>query len=99
MFFNILILFGVILAGIFLSCKVFRYEISTARKFAAAGVFVVLGVVPVPIPLFSLVAPLVGLYVALMDDSYQRHEVNQVFGLTLLFAVVALLLVYLPQRP
>lgn len=97
---NGLILFGITLAGIFISCKVFEYEISALRKVGAAVIFVVLNVVPMPIPIpfVSLLIPPLGLYMALMDNTYQRSQVNKVFGLTFAFAVVAILVVYLPQR-
>jgi hypothetical protein len=92
-----LVLFGIVLAGVFISCKVFAYEISHLRKAVAAGVFVVLNVIPIPIPLVSLLIPPVGLYIALMDDTHQRSEVNKVFALTFVFAIVGVLAVYLPQ--
>lgn len=66
----------------------------------AAGVFVALNVIPIPIPIpfVSFLVPALGLYIALMDETYQRSEVNKVFGLTLAIAVVAVLAIYLPLR-
>lgn len=92
-----IVLYIIVLAGIFVSCKVFAYEISHLRKAVAAGVFVVLNVVPIPIVLVSLLVPPVGLYVALMDDAQERSVLNKVFAMTFLFAAVAVLAVYLPQ--
>lgn len=94
-----LILFGITFVGIFISCKVFDYKISTLRKMGAALVFVALNSVhiPIPIPFVAFfIAPL-GLYMALMDNTYQRTQVNKVFGLTFAIAVFAILIVYLPQ--
>lgn len=94
------VLFIVTLAGIFISCKVFDYEITAWRKVGAALVFVILNVVPIPLPvpfISLLVAPL-GLYMALMDNTYQRSQVNKVFGLTFAIAVIVVLILYLRQR-
>ena len=98
MLWNALILFGIVLAGIYLSCKVFGYEITTLRKVGAAGVFVILNIIPIGFLIISFLIPLIGLYLALMDNTYQRSEVNKVFGLTFVFAVVAVLVIYLPQQ-
>jgi hypothetical protein len=104
MFWGAIVLFGITLAGIFISCKVFGYEISALRKVVAAGVFVVLNVIriPIPIPILgaiaSLLIPALGLYVSLMDETYQRSEVNKVFGLTYAIAIAAVLAIYLPLR-
>lgn len=93
-----LVLFGITLAGIYISCKVFEYEISILRKVGAAAAFAVLNVVPIPfIPLANLLIPLIAMYIILMDHSHQRSEVNKVFGLTIAFAVVAVLVIYLPK--
>lgn len=98
------VLFVVTLAGILISCKIFEYEITAWRKVGAASVFVILNVfpIPIPIPFFGafislLVAPL-GLYITLMDETYQRSQVNKVFGLTFAIAVFAVLILYLRQR-
>lgn len=97
-FWGAIVLFGITLAGIFISCKVFAYEITTLRKFVAATVFVVLNVIPIPIPIVSVLIPSLGLYISLMDDTNQRSEVNKVFGLTFAIAVAAVLAIYLPLR-
>ena len=99
MIWSALVLFGITLGGIFLSCKVFGYEISMLRKIGAAGVFAVLNIIPIPIPLVSLVIPPIALYISLMDNTYQRSQVNKVFGLTFVFSVIAVLVIYLPQQP
>ncbi|NKC01307.1 MAG: hypothetical protein GKR90_22800 [Pseudomonadales bacterium] len=92
------VLFGIILAGIFIACKVFGYEIPVWRKLAAAGAFALLNVIPIPvIPFANILVPSIALYVLLMDDTYQRSIVNKVFGLTFIFAVIAVLVLYLPQ--
>ena len=63
-------------------------------KGRAAACFAVLNLIPIPIPLVPVILPAVGLYICLMDDSYDRGAVNKVFGLTFLFAVLGVLLVY-----
>ena len=93
-----LVLFVITLAGVFIACKVFEYDIPILRKVGAAGAFAVLNVVSIPIPFVDLILPPIALYVILMDNSHQRSQVNRVFGLTFLFAIVAILIIYLPQR-
>ena len=93
-----LVLFGITLAGVFIACKVFDYDIPIWRKAAAAGAFAILNVVPIPIPFADLIIPAVALYVVLMDNTYQRSQVNRVFGLTFVFAVASVLVIYLPQQ-
>ena len=93
-----LILFGITLAGVFIACKVFDYDLPTWRKAAAAGAFGILNVVPIPIPFADLIIPAIALSVILMDNTYQRSQVNRVFGLTFVFAVAAVLVIYLPQQ-
>lgn len=99
-----IVLFIVTLTGIFISCKVFDYEITPWRKVGAALVFVILNVFPIPVPvpfigpvISLLVAPL-GLYIALMDETYQRSQVNRVFGLTFSIAVIVVVILYLRVR-
>jgi len=89
-----LILFGVTFAGVLIACKVFAYEIPLWRKAAAPAVFAALNVIPIPIPFADLLVPPIALYVILMDDSYQRAQVNRVFGVTFIFAVVSVLAIY-----
>ena len=89
-----LLLFGVTLVGVFVACLVFGYNISPLRKAGAAACFAVLNLIPIPIPLLPVILPAVGLYICLMDDNYDRGAVNKVFGLTFLFAVLGVLLVY-----
>ena len=93
-----LVLFGITLVGMFIACKVFAYEIPLWRKIGAAAAFSVLNIIPIPIPFVSFLLPPIALYVVLMDNAYQRSQVNRVFGLTFVFAVVAVLVIYLPQR-
>ena len=93
MLLGLFILFAVTLAGIAVGCAVFSYEISWARKLAAAGIFAVLNVVPIPIPIVSLLLPPVAMYVALMDDRYQRGQVNRVFVLAFVFAIASVVIV------
>jgi len=88
------VLFGITFVGILLACKTFAYEITWARKIGAAFAFSILNIIPIPIPFFSLLIPPIGLYMALMDNTYQRSVVNKVFGVTLLFAIVATLWIY-----
>jgi len=94
---NLLILGVVLLAGIFLACKVFAYEITPLRKVGAALCFVVLNAIPIPIPTFPILVPAVGLYVCLMDSTYQRNVVTKVFAVSYLFAAAGILMVYLPM--
>ena len=93
-----LVLFGITLVGVFIACKVFAYEIPLLRKVGAAAAFSILNIIPIPIPFLSFLIPPIGLYMVLMDNTYQRSQVNRVFGLTFVFAVVAVLVIYLPQR-
>ena len=95
MIINLVILGGVLLAGIFIACKVFAYEISPLRKVGAATCFVVLNAFPIPIPAFPILVPAVGLYICLMDDTYQRGLVTKVFALSYLFAAAGMLVIYL----
>ncbi len=82
--------------GVLLACKVFAYEIKLLRKAGAAVCFALLNTVPIPIPLpfINVLISAVGLYVCLMDDSYNRAAVNKVFGLTFVFAVLATMGLY-----
>lgn len=90
---GVLTLLLVTLAGIYLACYVFGYEITWQRKLVAAAVFAGLNIVPIPllIPFIEIIVPAVGMYVALMDDTYQRSMVNKVFALTFLFAALGVL--------
>lgn len=90
---------GITFAGIFIACKGFGYEISPARMLGAAVCFAVLEAVPFS-SLFSgslrymyragwvleILVPAVGLYICLMDDTFNRDMVKKVFALSYLFA-------------
>ena len=89
-----LILFGITLLGVLVACKATGYDISWGRKIGAAAAFAALNVIQIPIPFVSFLIPPIALYVILMDDSYQRSQVNQVFGITFIFAIVAVLAIY-----
>ena len=91
---GVLLLFSFTLVGIQIGCKLCDYEITTLRKIGAAGCFVLLNNIPIPIPILSFLVPPVGLYISLMDDSYNRSAVNSVFAIAFLFAVLATLAVY-----
>ncbi len=93
-----IVLFGITLAGIFISCKVFASEISNIRKITATGIFTILNIIPISIPLFSLLIPAIALYMSLIDGTQQHSQVRKVFGLTFVFAIIAILVVYLPQQ-
>lgn len=93
-----LILFGITLAGIYVACRVFDYTITTLRKLAAAGAFALLNIIPIPIPFVDLLVPPIALYMILMDDSYERAKVNRVFLLTIVFAILSVLVIYIPQQ-
>ena len=93
---GILVLFGITLLGSLIACKVFAYEIPLWRKVGAAVAFAVLNAIPIPyIPFVDILLPALALYVILMDDTYQRSQVNKVFGLTFVIAVVGVVLVYM----
>ena len=94
MFGGFLVLFLITLVGVFISCRVFDYEIELWRKPAAAGAFAALNVLPIPIPILDLLIPAIALYVILMDNTYQRSQVNRVFGLTFVFAVISVVAIY-----
>lgn len=92
------VLFATTLAGIFFACRVFNYEITTARKIGAALVFMILNALPlpIPIPLIAAALPSVGLYISLVDSTYKHDKVTKVFLVTVLFAIIAILAIYLP---
>ena len=91
-----IILFGITFAGVFIACKVFAYEISIQRKAGSALCFAVLNVIPIPIPIpfISVLVPAVGLYMCLMDDTYDRSTVTKVFFLTFFIAIIGVIVVY-----
>lgn len=93
-----LVLFGITLAGIYVSCRIFDYNITILRKVTAAGAFAVLNIVPIPLPFVDLLVPAIALYMALMDNFYERSKVNRVFLLTFVLAIIAVLLIYIPQQ-
>lgn len=93
MFWDALILFGATLAGIYLACELFKYELSDARKLGAATLFLVLNFIPV-MPLIMMPLSLLGLYIAMQGEPDQRSELKQVFLVTVAFAAVAVLLIY-----
>lgn len=91
-----LILFIGAFLGVLLGCRVADYHISNARKTAAPLAFAVIAVVPIPLPIpfIDIILPLIALYIALMDDSYERSKVNKVFGVALLVSCGSIVLVY-----
>ena len=93
-----LVLFGITLAGIYVSCRVFEYNITVLRKVTAAGAFAVLNIIPIPLPLVDLLVPAIALYMLLIDNFYERSKVNRVVLLTFVFATISILLVYIPQQ-
>ena len=93
-----LVLFGITLAGIYVSCRVFEYNITVLRKVTAAGAFAVLNIIPIPLPLVDLLVPAIALYMILIDNFYERSKVNRVVLLTFVFAIISILLVYIPQQ-
>ena len=93
-----LVLFGITLAGIYVSCRVFEYNITVLRKVTAAGAFAVLNIIPIPFPLVDLLVPAIALYMVLIDNFYERSKVNRVVLLTFVFATISILLVYIPQQ-
>ena len=98
MLIDALILGAIIFVGVAVSCKVFAYEIPVLKQAGAALCFVVLNWLPVPTLVLSLLVPAVGMYVCLMDNTYQRNTVNKVFALTYLFAAAGTLIIYLPMQ-
>ena len=93
-----LVLFGITLAGIYVSCRIFEYNITVLRKVTAAGAFAVLNIIPIPLPLVDLLVPAIALYMVLVDNFYERSKVNRVVLLTFVFAIISILLVYIPQQ-
>ncbi len=79
-----------------IGCRVFSYQLSNARKVSAPLAFAVLAVLPIPLPIpfIDIVLPLLALYMILMDDTYERSKVNQVFGMAFLVSCVSILIVY-----
>jgi hypothetical protein len=93
-----LVLFGITLVGIYVSCRIFDYNITILRKVTAAGAFAVLNIIPVPLPFVDLLVPAIALYMVLIDNFYERSKVNRVVLLTFVFAACSILLVYIPQQ-
>jgi hypothetical protein len=93
-----LVLFGITLTGIYVSCRAFDYNITILRKVTAAGAFAVLNIIPIPLPFVDLLVPALALYMILIDNFYERSKVNRVFLLTFVFAIVSILLIYVPQK-
>ena len=98
MLIDLLILGATIFVGTIVACKVFAYEITYLRKAGAAVCFIALSWVPVPTVVLQLLVPAVGLYVCLMDNTYQRSTVTKVFALTYLFAAIGMLIIYVPMQ-
>ena len=96
MLINTLVLFAGSLIGILLGCRMYDYNTANTRKLGAALVFALLCIVTtyIPFPFIDIIVPLVGLYVVLVDDSYERGKVNKVFFVSLVSAVLTILLVY-----
>ncbi|MEM1412030.1 MAG: hypothetical protein AAGH19_06685 [Pseudomonadota bacterium] len=95
MLFASIVLFVFAAAGIYLACWMFRYEISDARKFGAAAGFVAglwaAHLLPTRIQFVALLLGPVVLWICLMDDTYDRYAVKQVFGVSLFIAVIGTL--------
>ncbi len=98
MLIDLLVLGAVTFVGAFIACKVFAYDIPILRQAGAALCFIVLNWIPIPTLVLSILVPAVGLYVCLMDNTYQRDTVTKVFALTYLFAAAGTLLIYLPMQ-
>ncbi|MBT8095488.1 MAG: hypothetical protein KJO19_00515 [Woeseia sp.] len=94
-----LILFATTLAGIFFACHVFDYDITIARKIAAALVFTILNVVPLPIPVPFLAVAGVGLYISLVDSAHKHVKVIRVFSVTFLLSILVNLIFQLITQP
>ncbi len=77
-----------------LGCRLHDYNISSARKIGAPMAFAALATIQVPVPIIDIAAPPLALYIALMDDAYERPKVNRVFGVAFLFSCAAILVVY-----
>lgn len=82
------------LTGVLFGCRLYEYNISAARKFGAPLAFAILCTIPIPVAILDIVAPLVVLYIILMDNNYERSKVNRVFGTAFLFSFAAILVVY-----
>ena len=97
---NGLVLFIGALVGVRLGCNLNEYDISNTRKFGAPLVFAALAALPITLPIFlDIIIPLVAFYMVLMDDSLERSKVNKVFGISMLFVVGAILIVYSSGGP
>lgn len=64
------------------------------RKVVAAGAFTTLNWLPITIPIISALLPFIGMYVALIDSPNNHAIVNKVFGLAIVFCILALIIVY-----
>ncbi len=89
-----LVLFAITFLGTVLACKQFAYNITLRRKAGSAACFAILNSFPIPLPVIDFMIPATGLYMCLMDNSYDRLSVNRVFSLTLVSAIFGILVVY-----
>ena len=94
-----IILFGVTLAGVFGAAKVLGDELSKERKIGTAAVFAILNIVPIDFPGATLTLSMMVLFFGINNRDHSRADVWKMYGLTLLFAIIGILIIYLPQLP
>ena len=80
--------------GIFLACRLVKYEIPDQRKAVAASAFAVLYSLPLPIGVFIHVVPPVALWVLLKDPDVEPVNRLPVILLTYLFTALMTLMLF-----
>ena len=80
--------------GVFLACRIVKYELPDQRKVIAATAFAVLYSLPLPIGVFIHVVPPVALWLLLRDPDVEPAGRLQVFLLTYVFAALATLVLF-----
>lgn len=92
------ILFVGALLGVLTGCRVYQYRLSTARQISAPLAFAALNAITAysSMPYVAVLAPIAVMYVLLMSRGANRAKVNKVFGTSMMFTIVAILLVYSP---
>ncbi len=93
---NCLVLLAVVFASLSLACRQLGGEVDMDKRLLAAGVFALLGALPLPsiLALGNLLLPPLALYMLLQSVVEDRAMLRKLVGLTLLLTFVLLVLIY-----
>lgn len=80
--------------GVFLACRLLKYDIPDQRKVIAASAFALLYSLPLPIGVFIHVVPPIALWILLKDPDVGPVNRLPVFLLTYLFAALMTLMLF-----